>query len=154
MGKHRSSLPVEVAFHYQRNGSAPRSPACHLATTAGRRSVSQTLGLDQERVHKSRAVCEGGCEQKQTVGRIRDGRRGVWQPKYWEHTLEDAHDFERHFDYIHYNPVQHGLVRCPRDWPWSSFHRWVRAGVYPENWAYWENDAPSNFDDMEETVGE
>ena len=74
----------------------------------------------------------GGCEKKQTVRRIRDGRRGVWQPKYWEHTLEGEHDFERHFDDIHYNPVKHRLVRCPRDWPCSSFHRWTRSGVYPE----------------------
>ena len=96
----------------------------------------------------------GGCEQQQTDGRIRDGRRGVWQPKYWEHTLNDEHDFERHFDYIHYNPVKHGLVKCPRDWPWLSFHRWVRAGVYPEYWACWQDGRELDFNDIEQTVGE
>ena len=64
-----------------------------------------------------------------------DGRRGVWQPKFWEHTIEEEDDFESHFDYIHFNPVKHGYVRCPVDWEWSSFHRWVRKGVYSENWA-------------------
>ncbi|MEX0677946.1 MAG: hypothetical protein WD063_12770 [Pirellulales bacterium] len=44
-------------------------------------------------------------------------------------------DLEAHFDYIHYNPVKHGLVRSPRDWPWSTFHRWVRAGHYNSTWA-------------------
>ncbi len=57
----------------------------------------------------------GGTEQPQSPGRQRDGRRGVWQPKYWEHTLEDEDDFERHFDYIHYNPVKHRHVRCPHE---------------------------------------
>jgi len=96
----------------------------------------------------------GGREQRQTAGRKRDRRRGVWQPKFWEHTLESGEDFERHFDYIHYNPVKHGLVKCPRDWPLSSFHRWVRAGVYPDHWACWDDVGPLDFGDIEGTVGE
>jgi putative transposase len=96
----------------------------------------------------------GGCEQEQTEGRKRDRRRGVWQPKFWEHTLEDEEDFERHFDYVHYNPVKHGYVRCPREWPWSSFHRWVQQGVYPEHWACWQNGRTLDFSGIEETVGE
>ena len=64
-----------------------------------------------------------------------ENRRGVWQPRFWEHTIEDEDDFENHFDYIHYNPVKHGYVQCPRDWRWSSFHRWVKAGIYPADWA-------------------
>jgi putative transposase len=95
----------------------------------------------------------GGREQRQTAGRKRDRRRGVWQPKYWEHTLETEDDFERHFDYIHYNPVKHALVKSPADWKWSSFHRWVAAGVYPANWACSDNGPPS-FDDIDDTVGE
>lgn len=89
-----------------------------------------------------------------SAGRQRERRRGVWQPRYWEHTLEDETDFERHFDYIHYNPVKHGLVKCPRDWPWSSFHRWVTAGVYPNDWACWKNAPPMTFDEIADTVGE
>jgi putative transposase len=97
----------------------------------------------------------GGREQSVSKGRVRDQRRGVWQPKYWEHTLEDENDFERHFDYIHYNPVKHGHVRCPRDWKWSSFHRYVRLGVYPEHWACWESlDRTMSFNDIESSVGE
>ena len=96
----------------------------------------------------------GGKELRQTAGRRRDRRRGVWQPKFWEHTLETDDDFERHFDYVHYNPVKHGFVKCPRDWPWSSFHRWVQAGVYPDHWACWDKFGPLDFGDIEGTVGE
>lgn len=58
----------------------------------------------------------------------------VWQPRYWEHQVRDEADFAHHADYIHYNPVKHGLVESPRDWPYSSFRRHVDAGVYPANW--------------------
>jgi putative transposase len=62
-------------------------------------------------------------------------RRGIWQRRYWEHAIRDENDLEAHFDYIHYNPVKHGLVRAARDWPWSTFHRYVTSGHYPPNWA-------------------
>jgi putative transposase len=96
----------------------------------------------------------GGTEQSVSPGRERDGRRGVWQPKYWEHTIEDETDFEQHFDYIHYNPVKHGHVRCPREWPWSSFHRWVDAGVYDRHWACGSDHQKPDFKDIEDTIGE
>jgi putative transposase len=95
----------------------------------------------------------GGIEQPVSAGREHEGRRGVWQRRFWEHTLESEDDFERHFDYIHYDPVKHGYVRCPRDWPWSSFHLWVTAGVYPADWACW-NRGPLKFSDIEDSVGE
>jgi putative transposase len=63
------------------------------------------------------------------------GERGVWQRRYWEHTLRDEKDFERAVEYIHFNPVKHGHVGRVRDWPYSSFHRMVRQGIYPEDWA-------------------
>ncbi len=95
----------------------------------------------------------GGAEQPVSAGRERERQRGVWQRRFWEHTLESEDDFERHFDYIHYNPVKHGHVRCPRDWPWSSFHRWMRVGVYPADWACSHRE-PLNFRDIEDSVGE
>jgi putative transposase len=66
--------------------------------------------------------------------RLRKGERGIWQRRYWEHTLHDERDFARHVDYIHFNPVKHKLVTKVKDWPHSSFHRMVRLGVYPEDW--------------------
>jgi putative transposase len=58
----------------------------------------------------------------------------VWQRRYWEHMIRDEGDYLRHMDYLHFNPVKHGLVQCVKDWPYSTFHRYVREGVYPEDW--------------------
>ena len=58
----------------------------------------------------------------------------LWQRRYWEHTLRGSADFTAHCDYIHYNPVKHGLCRAPSDWPFSSFHRFVKEGRYPSDW--------------------
>jgi putative transposase len=59
----------------------------------------------------------------------------VWQPRYREHQIRDDRDFEKHCDYIHWNPVKHGCTSHVADWPYSSFNRFVRHGIYPENWA-------------------
>ena len=60
--------------------------------------------------------------------------RGIWQRRYWEHTIRDDRDYATHMDYIHFNPVKHGLVQHPADWPHSSFHRSVAQGFYPPAW--------------------
>jgi putative transposase len=96
----------------------------------------------------------GGFEAGINTARKKERRRGVWQPRFWEHTLEDENDFERHFDYTHYNPVKHGYVKCPVDWRWSSFHRWVAAEVYPRNWACSHRGFTMDFSDIEDSVGE
>ena len=64
----------------------------------------------------------------------RKRERGVWQPRYWEHRIRDEDDWYRLRDYIHLNPVKHGYVTRPEDWPWSSFHRHVRLGWLDANW--------------------
>jgi putative transposase len=60
--------------------------------------------------------------------------RGLWQRRYWEHAIRDELDLVRHADYIHFNPVKHGLVTRVRDWPYSSFHQCVARGELPEDW--------------------
>ena len=62
------------------------------------------------------------------------GEYSLWQRRFWAHTVRDETDFARHVDYIHYNPVKHGLVSCARGWPHSSFHQYVRKGVLPSDW--------------------
>ena len=74
-------------------------------------------------------------KSRRQVTRLRNGEVALWQRRYWEHTIRDERDFERHVDYIHFNPVKHGLVKRVRDWPYSSFHRYVRQGVLPQDWA-------------------
>lgn len=66
--------------------------------------------------------------------RQQKGERGIWQRRFWEHTIRDDRDYERHIDYIHFNPVKHGYVQRPVDWPYSSFSRMVAEGIYPEDW--------------------
>lgn len=73
-------------------------------------------------------------EAKVTESQRERGERGIWQPRFWEHTVRDEDDLERCADYIHWNPRKHGLVERVADWPWSSFHRFVRLGQYDINW--------------------
>lgn len=79
-------------------------------------------------------LANAGVEQPGPQSRLRERRRGVWQRRFWEHTIRDEEDLARHADYIHYNPVHHQLAASPRDWPWSSFHRWVDLGHYSPDW--------------------
>jgi putative transposase len=72
--------------------------------------------------------------ERRTESRLHKGERGIWQRRYWEHLIRDEQDYARHVDYIHYNPVKHGLVARAKDWPYSTFSRWVGRGVYHENW--------------------
>ena len=60
--------------------------------------------------------------------------RMVWQRRFWEHTIRDEEDWNRHADYIHYNPVKHGLVAAPALWPWTSFHKALEKGLYDPEW--------------------
>jgi putative transposase len=60
--------------------------------------------------------------------------KGLWQRRYWEHAIRDETDLARHVDYIHFNPVKHGLVARVRDWPHSSFHQYVGRGDLVEDW--------------------
>jgi putative transposase len=59
----------------------------------------------------------------------------LWQDRFWEHTIRDDDDYWNSVEYIHYNPVKHGLVKSPAAWEYSSFREFVRRGIYEENWA-------------------
>ncbi len=69
----------------------------------------------------------------------------LWQRRFWEHTIKDDNDFNRHVDYIHWNPVKHGLVSNVYDWPYSLFHRYVRLGLLPDNWVGGVNEDQSDY---------
>lgn len=79
-------------------------------------------------------LAQGGAEANISTSKQRYHRRGVWQRQFWEHTLAVQEDYNQHFDYLHYNPVKHGIVKHLSDYPYSSFHRYVRQGIYSENW--------------------
>jgi putative transposase len=78
------------------------------------------------------------------------GSASVWQKRYWEHTVRSEEDYSAHVDYVHINPLKHGLVERVVDWPYSSFHRYVANGVYANSWAGGREDrvfgGAGNFD--------
>lgn len=80
----------------------------------------------------SRAV---GGRYARSASKAAKGELGLWQRRYWEHMIRDGDDYRRHVEYCRINPVKHGLVVRVRDWPHSSFHRDVRRGVVPVDWA-------------------
>ncbi|HUT11013.1 MAG TPA: transposase [Thermoguttaceae bacterium] len=79
-------------------------------------------------------LAAGLVEAQVTAAQAEKGARGIWQPRFWEHTIQDEEDLERCTDYIHWNPRKHRLVPRVADWPWSSFRRFVEAGDYDLNW--------------------
>jgi putative transposase len=83
--------------------------------------------------HFSRAIAKG---EPISSSRIHRRERGIWQRRFWEHLLRDQDDWNRHIDYIHWNPVKHGWAERVADWPYSSFHQFVEQGVYQQNWAF------------------
>ena len=74
-----------------------------------------------------------------TKSRVKRREGAVWQRRFWDHVIRDDKDFENHLNYIHYNAVKHGLVNNPRDWPWSTFHQFVKMGYYELDWACGED---------------
>jgi putative transposase len=87
----------------------------------------------------------GGTESVQSPSRDRKRERGLWQRRFWKHQIRDKTDLQRHVDYIHYNPVKHGLVEHVEDWPWSSYHRYLKTTGYSDQ--YWDG-AQSRLKDM------
>lgn len=82
---------------------------------------------------------------EQSASRASKAERPIWQRRYWEHTIRDDRDFNIHLDYIHFNPVKHGLVAAARDWPYSTFHDWVARGVYGDEWGLKESPQPPTW---------
>lgn len=78
--------------------------------------------------------CDPALRAMPNRARAAKAEQTLWQHRYWEHLLRDEADFNRHVEYIHYNPVKHGYAKAPMDWPHSSFRQYVEAGVYPADW--------------------
>ncbi|WP_031430956.1 REP-associated tyrosine transposase [Methylomicrobium agile] len=73
--------------------------------------------------------------ERRSQVRTNKGERAIWQRRFWEHSIRSEQDYAAHIDYCHWNPMKHGLVKRVADWPYSSFHRYVRHGLLPEDWA-------------------
>ena len=83
---------------------------------------------------------------KISPSRIKHREFIIWQRRFWEHQIRNQQDFNRHCDYIHYNPVKHGLVKDPKKWDYSTIHRFIKNGIYSENWCDSVEDAIHEMD--------
>ena len=119
----RPGRSIAARFHHAR--SSPRAP--------GDDDFSTRWKLIKRRFTE-RWIARGGAEGDVTGAQAARGSRGIWQKRFWEHLIRDEEDLEAHCDYIHYNAVKHGHVRSPKDWPYSSFHRFVKLGHYSNDW--------------------
>ncbi|MBW4563954.1 MAG: transposase [Mojavia pulchra JT2-VF2] len=86
------------------------------------------------------------------LSRGKHREQDVWQRRFWEHTIRDENDLRNCLDYIHYNPVKHGLVSCPHLWQYSSFHKWLRQGHYSNDWGCQCNDKEANIPDFSSLI--
>lgn len=131
--------PLRAAFHYTMRRHPWRIDAVvilpdhlHAICTLRADDTDYALRWRLIKSHFSRALPK---DERVSPSRASRGERGIWQRRYWEHRIRDERDFSRHVDYLHYNPCKHGHVQRVVDWPWSSFHRHVREGLLPEDWA-------------------
>jgi putative transposase len=81
--------------------------------------------------------------ERLSATRQRRTERGIWQRRYWEHTIVTERDYAQHIDYIHVNPLKHGYVQRVCDWPHSTFHRYVADGILPVDWCGDIDDLPT-----------
>jgi putative transposase len=84
--------------------------------------------------HHVSYTCRDRYRASLSRSRQRKREAPIWQRRFWEHQIRDEIDMERHVDYIHFNPVKHGLVDAASAWPYSSFARHVREGIYAADW--------------------
>jgi putative transposase len=122
----------------------------------GDQDYSRRIGRMKIRFTRS---CPGGVSARADLSESRRKHResGVWQRRFWEHTIDNDRELEGFLDYIHYNPVKHGLVSCPHAWAASSFRRWVASGHYDGSWGCCCQTAvrrPKRVASMEKLAGE
>ena len=125
----RSGSRCTSVLHDRAHRDSAGTPPCHLDTAIRRCRFLRPLETNKGASHAS--ACSAGAPVKRHC----NGGYALWQRRFWEHTIRNEFDFERHVDYVHFNPVKHKLVRRVRDWPYSSFHVFVRRGLLPADWA-------------------
>ena len=106
---------------------------CLWSLTADDQDFSVRLRLIKTYVtkHYGQAL---GVNREVSLSRKKRGESNLWQRRFWEHLIRDEQDFAKHCDYIHDNPVRHGFCENPQDWQYSSIHRFIAQGIYPQDW--------------------
>ncbi len=94
----------------------------------------------------TRGLLAGGYREPQrSVSRRKRQEHAVWQRRFWEHLIRDEEDWQRHLDYLHYNPVKHGYAQRPAAWPYSTFRKYVELGEYGADWGAIEPESLRNW---------
>ena len=107
----------------------------HLLCSVPDESQDYSLRIQQVKRRFTRGwLAAGGAEGQRRPSRQRKSERGVWQRRFYEHTIRNQREYRDHVVYVHMNPVKHALVERPADWPWSTFHRHVRDGLLDADW--------------------
>lgn len=88
--------------------------------------IKRKVSIECRHIHKNQKWI--------TPSKVKHRESTIWQRRFWEHQIRDESDYRQHFDYIHWNPVKHGYVQRLSEWPYSTFHQYVRKGVYPKDW--------------------
>jgi putative transposase len=114
----------------------------------GDSAYSQRVGLVKLRFTQA-LLGEMSASSSVSASRRKHRERDVWQRRFWEHTIRDEEDFEQHVEYIHYNPVKHGWVKCPHQWQYSSFAHHVKKGIYSRDWGCACNGVVPSFPHLE-----
>lgn len=102
---------------------------CIWTLPEGDRDFSKRIGLIKAGFSKQASL-----DVATSTSRQKHRESEIWQRRFWEHAIRDEQDFRQHMDYVHFNPVKHGLVKRVADWPYSTFHRYVQQHVYPKDW--------------------
>ncbi len=97
----------------------------------------------------SRQLSKQDFAAQNDLSRLKRGEASLWQRRFWEHLIKDEADYHLHCDYIHYNPVKHGLCQAPVNWPYSSLRRLIAQGLYPSDWAVAETRRFAGLDGAE-----
>ncbi len=106
---------------------------CIWTLPADEADYSKRWGIIKARFTK--AITPGAGKSALLTGsKIRQRESTIWQRRFWEHQIRGERDLKMHLDYIHFNPVKHGLAKSPGDWPYSSFREFVNRKLYPIDW--------------------
>lgn len=109
----------------------------HCILTLPQNDHNFSLRWRQIKSEFSRNISKTECRTK---SRISKQERGIWQRRFWEHAIRDDIDFQNHVDYIHFNPVKHGLVEQVSQWSYSTFHKYVEEKILPVDWGGGDNE--------------
>jgi putative transposase len=126
---------VGKAFPFTTDAVCVLPDHLHMMITLPENDSDYSLRIREiKRLFTRRYTASVGEVAFRNYSRIDKKEATIWQRRFWEYTIRDEQDYENHFNYIHYNPVKHGLVKNVSSWPWSSFHRHVRMGIYEPGW--------------------